>query len=273
MSTNGRLPSTSLVAVQGSIVLPTAAAASWLRFVAAARAAGYATPLITSPAGGYRTYAMQVAMRANPSAYGVPAGVPTAYPGTSVHGTTPGCVDISYRSRFGAMVGTGNAAYSKNLDSLIRLHGWYRSIPSEGWHYQYSPKNDKGGGGSSGSSTSTPVTPVEKKRNDDMPMSYIKHSTQPGGVRNENTVLAVADGGVLTVFRVGPSINGTDLAVRVFESRGDLPAVPLNDDQWAALVASYAPAAVVSAGSSDPAVVEGLARVEAAVNRLNPPDA
>jgi hypothetical protein len=87
MSANGRLTAGELVTVQGSIQLSVKAGAAYLAMEAAATAEG-TTIVIPIPAGGYRSYAMQVDMRLHPERYNLNSSstVPIAAPGYSTHG-------------------------------------------------------------------------------------------------------------------------------------------------------------------------------------------
>lgn len=123
MATNGRLPSTSLTTVQGTMRLEVKAAASWKRLVADIRRTTRLTALITSPDGAYRTYDRQKSLSGK--------GNHQYTPGHSVHGFGRS-VDI-YNW---AAIGTGA------LDRIAAKHGWKRTIATEPWHYEYSPNRD-----------------------------------------------------------------------------------------------------------------------------------
>lgn len=120
---NGRLPSTSLVTVQGTMRLEKKAAASWKRLTAAIRSATRITALITSPDGAYRTYDRQKSLSGK--------GNHQYKPGYSIHGLGR-CVDIYNWAEIG----------SARLDAIAAKHGWKRTIAGEPWHYQYSPNRD-----------------------------------------------------------------------------------------------------------------------------------
>ena len=138
MVANGYLPASGLTTVQGSIQLPQRAAQAWFALEAAARSEFGVDLNITSPGGGYRSYAMQQDMYENPTYYGAKPGK-VAAPGNSVHGTLPGCVDIYNWAAVGTL----------RLDILARRFGWRRTITGEPWHYQYdgSTASTAGGGG------------------------------------------------------------------------------------------------------------------------------
>lgn len=82
MSANGRLAASELTTVQGSIQLANDAAVAYL-----ALHAKYPNITIAPPLGGYRSYAQQAALKANPKAYG--SSLPSsaiASAGYSTHG-------------------------------------------------------------------------------------------------------------------------------------------------------------------------------------------
>lgn len=116
---NGQAPAASIVAVQGSITLETATAAAYLRAKAANPAMTIAPPL-----GGYRSFAMQAALKANPSAYGSSLrSSQIAAAGHSTHGYGT-CVDIA----------AGNAWFQTNCGRF----GFVRESPAgENNHYRF----------------------------------------------------------------------------------------------------------------------------------------
>lgn len=115
---NGHAATNTLVAVQGNIELETATAAAYLR----AKAAGGLT--ISPPLGGYRSYADQAALKANPAAYGSSLkSSQIAPPGNSTHGYGD-CVDIS----------AGNAWFQTHCGT----YGFVRESPAgENNHYRF----------------------------------------------------------------------------------------------------------------------------------------
>ncbi|WP_349902601.1 M15 family metallopeptidase domain-containing protein [Parafrigoribacterium humi] len=91
MSTNGHLAAAELTTVQGTIQLRTDTAAAWNAMKAAAARDGV-TLTIAPPAGGYRSWAMQLDMRARPALYNITPGIIPGLP--SEHGLGI-CVDIA----------------------------------------------------------------------------------------------------------------------------------------------------------------------------------
>lgn len=87
MTANGEVPSSQLTTVQGSIQLETATAAAWARMKLAASSAGVNLTIAT-PAGGYRSRAVQQDMRDNPERYNLnpSSSVGLAPVGQSTHG-------------------------------------------------------------------------------------------------------------------------------------------------------------------------------------------
>jgi D-alanyl-D-alanine carboxypeptidase len=86
MSANGQLTPAELTTVQGPIQLAPGTARAWAAMLAAAADAGF-TLWIATPAGGYRSLAVQRDMHARPWAYNLANnGVTLAPVGASTHG-------------------------------------------------------------------------------------------------------------------------------------------------------------------------------------------
>jgi hypothetical protein len=88
---NGYLPATALTNVQGSIQLENKTAQQYFAMKAAAAQVGV-TINIATPAGGYRSWATQLDMRANPAKYNITPGIIPGLPSEHGFGT---CVDIA----------------------------------------------------------------------------------------------------------------------------------------------------------------------------------
>jgi len=130
-----------LVTVQGSMQLEAATAQAWGRLVAEARAATGITPVLSSPAGAWRSEELVVDMWRDPAKYGASQGV--AKPrslggGGSVH-QNGRCVDINNWRAFGDLVVSRGFWRSRRLDDLAAAQGFHPDprYPNEPWHYQH----------------------------------------------------------------------------------------------------------------------------------------
>jgi hypothetical protein len=87
MASNGYVPSSDLVTVQSGIQLSRPTANAWFAMAAAASASGNRIG-VASPAGGYRSYAVQADMRARPWLYNLnkQSTKSLARAGSSTHG-------------------------------------------------------------------------------------------------------------------------------------------------------------------------------------------
>lgn len=120
---NGRMPADLLREVEPGMFLEAGTAAAYLK----AKAESGGILKIASPVGAYRSYAVQVDMRANPGKYGLdPASsVPVAAPGQSTHG---------WGTRVDIAVGAGRTW------AIVRLaeFGFKREFGSaDPGHFQY----------------------------------------------------------------------------------------------------------------------------------------
>jgi hypothetical protein len=126
------------------------AAASWKRLVADIRKeTGVAATI--SKDGAYRSFNRQKVLSGT--------GHHQYRPGYSIHGLGR-CVDVYNWPAIG----------SKTLDRIAARHGWRRTIPTEPWHYQYSPNLDT-------RISSTPATQRKKKLMSDF--RYVKTKGDP----------------------------------------------------------------------------------------------
>lgn len=139
----------TLVTVQGDMVLEAVAASAWSRLKAAAVAATGITPVLSSPAGAWRSEELVVDMWRNPKKYGASQGVarPISYGGGgSVHQNGL-CVDINNWRAFGGLVLHRGFWRSSVLDGLCAAHGFHMDsrYPNEPWHYQHNGTAAAGG--------------------------------------------------------------------------------------------------------------------------------
>ena len=120
---NGRMPADRLREVEPGMFLEASTATAYLK----AKAASGGILKIASPAGAYRSYAVQVDMKANPGKYGLdPASsITLAAPGSSTHG---------WGTRVDIAVGAGRTW------AIVRLpdYGFKREFGSaDPGHFQY----------------------------------------------------------------------------------------------------------------------------------------
>lgn len=139
-----------LVTVQGRMQLAAPAAAGWLALVDHSRREYARTPLITSPAGAWRSEELVEDMFRNPSKYGASQGVarPKSLGGPgSVHENGL-CVDINNWRAYGGLVLHKGFWRSSALDGLCAAHGFHPDprYPNEPWHYQHNGTVPAGGG-------------------------------------------------------------------------------------------------------------------------------
>lgn len=118
----------------GSFWLEKSAAASFLRMIAAA-----GTHQGLAAAG--RTYAEQQRLY---KLYLAGKGNLAARPGTSRH-EKGNAVDVSRRSPLQLWMTHGGSATQVGKNEQIRAneYGWFRTVPSEAWHFTYDANRDK----------------------------------------------------------------------------------------------------------------------------------
>jgi hypothetical protein len=218
---NGYVPDSALVTVEDNDQLTEPAASAFLAMKADAAKAGI-TLSIVEPAGAYRSFFVQEDMHARPWLYNLnPANVVTlAKPGYSSHG-------------FGDRFDCAAAALPWVLANGSRF-GFTREFGAKDPNH-FMHDGAVRGFGSGG------AAPVPKRKKPPMSMAYLKTSTLKSGARTPDTLLALSVGGVWTEYRNGsPDGNGVDMAVRIYRSRGDAPALELNDSEWERTKADHA---------------------------------
>jgi hypothetical protein len=172
MSTNGQLDPATLTQVDGWALLETNTARAWVDAAAEVLAVTGIRPIITSPIGAYRSYAQQVATKAEFTAAG--KGYQAAWPGTSNHGWGT-AVDVNNISHFN----------QGQLDGLMRKHGFVRDVTFESWHYHHVANAAADAGAVVASSSSTPLVPVgplKPKEEEDMKFLYISDSVDGNNI-------------------------------------------------------------------------------------------
>ncbi len=137
-----------LVDVQGGMQLAAPAAVAWAR-LRASIPAPFALPVLSSPAGAWRSEEMVVDMWRNPAKYGASQGTakPKSYGGPgSVHQNGL-CIDINNWRSFGDLVVSRGFWRSRHLDQLAAAQGFYPDAryPNEPWHYQHNGTTPAGG--------------------------------------------------------------------------------------------------------------------------------
>lgn len=134
MAANGYLPSTLLVRVQSGILLSAPTSVAWEQLVRAARTSLKRNISIATPAGGYRTFAVQRVMQqvsrsgtlSEKRFWGLSTSskASLADPGSSSHGYGI-CVDV---------IGTPmDAAFV----TLAKRYGFFRPLPGDPNHFQH----------------------------------------------------------------------------------------------------------------------------------------
>lgn len=164
MAANGRLPDSELVTVQYGLRLPKPAARQWAAFKEAARSrysrdfrltyssTWPAPPTEIGGLGAYRTIECQRWMYLHRNDGGKKRRC--AAPGNSVHGTTPGCIDIYNHADLPR----------KTLEALAREFGWIpNTVPGEPWHFKYDGTTVAGG-----DYEAFPAEEDKKEEDDDM---------------------------------------------------------------------------------------------------------
>lgn len=139
-----------LVRVQGDMELATPAAAAWFALVDDAVESGHVAPVLSSPAGAWRSEEMVVDMWRHPAKYGASQGTarPISYGGGgSVHQNGL-CVDVNNWRAFGGLVVHRGFRRSSVLDGLCAAHGFHMDAryPNEPWHYQHNGLMPAGAG-------------------------------------------------------------------------------------------------------------------------------
>jgi hypothetical protein len=124
MALNGRLNTADLMQVDGWAFLETGTAHAWNAAAAELLAVTGIRPIISSPIGAYRTYAQQVATKAEFIAQG--KGNQAAYPGMSNHGLGT-AVDVNNIGHF----------RQSTIDTIMLRHGFTRDVTFESWHYHH----------------------------------------------------------------------------------------------------------------------------------------
>ncbi len=146
----------NLVTVQGAMQLDSPTANAWFAFERASVAEKRIDPIITSPAGAWRSEAMVVDMWYHPERYGATQG--TARPislggGGSIH-QKGRSVDVYNWRAYGLFKWSARA----NLAKLANRFGFRHTIDSEAWHLEHDGVTATGGG----SSGSKPIPESEE---------------------------------------------------------------------------------------------------------------
>lgn len=136
--------------VQGDMQLADPAAAGWFGLVEDAVAETGITPVLSEPAGAWRSEELVVDMFRDPGKYGASQGVARPISlggGGSVHQNGL-CVDINNWRAFGGLVLWRGFWRSSVLDTLCARHGFYADpkYPNEPWHYQHTGTTTAGTG-------------------------------------------------------------------------------------------------------------------------------
>ena len=138
----------------------------WLRTDAAAsydrmRAAGM-------PAGGVasagRTWDEQAALRA---AYERGEGNLAARPGTSLHESGI-ALDVTRGTPAQLWMTAGGDPWQANASESIQANrfGWFRTVPSEAWHFSYDPAQDRSIPAAAALSATSPALPILRRNSD-----------------------------------------------------------------------------------------------------------
>src|SRR5690606_15996455 len=106
-------------------------------------------PILSSPAGAYRSEELVVDMWRNPAKYGASQGVAKPISrggGGSVH-QNGRCIDVNNWASFGDLVVSRGFRRSRRRDTLAAAHGVYPDAryPNEPWHYQHNGTTPAGG--------------------------------------------------------------------------------------------------------------------------------
>jgi D-alanyl-D-alanine carboxypeptidase len=213
MSGNGQLTPEELTLVQGPIQLSTSTARAWAVMLKAAADAGF-TLWIATPAGGYRSLAVQQDMHARPWAYNLANnGVTLAPVGSSTHG---------YGTRID-MMPTWGKAFDWILANAARF-GFTREFgAADPNHFKHTATTSAGNG------TATPI-PFEEP---DMKPRILPITEALTGTTNGQTIWFDGPSGII------PVRTPTDLALlQRYIKTFDTPTIP--DRMFAAEVAIIA---------------------------------
>jgi len=192
-----------LTVVQGTIQLENNTAAAWLAMKSGAATAGIAMS-ISSPAGGYRSLAMQQDMIDHPANYNIIPGAVLAPAGSSTHGYGT-CVDIS-------TTGANNWAVSHaSAYGFIRDRYPAQSYEYNHWHYI----GTVSGGGSARTA----------QQGDDMGSYYVRYTSS-----NPNEWIAIND--LDKTYRIIPPGSWEDGRLTLLDQQGLLFQINIADPTW-----------------------------------------